>query len=515
MLAVALLAGALAPATASAAPIHARIVGGSTTTIMDRPFQVALVGKDFPQPGLPRVICGGSLVDATHVVTAAHCVTDSDTGLPYPPDVLDVIAGTDDLNNVQRRVTLDAIQADGAFSFLTFRGDAAVLTLHEPLPLDTPRMQAIGLAGASPAPGATVTVSGFGDQFTGSNAGSTTLRAVDVQVDDDTSCNAAYGGALDPAQMLCASATGKDACQGDSGGPLTAGGQLVGIVSSGGDCADPSAPGIYTEVASPVIRSFLTGPRPLTGHPPAVTGPLNVGSTVTCDPGQWDQAASLTYAFYAASPLRLLRAESPSPSYTLAAGDLGQSVFCTVHAVSAGAGGRLTTPSAGPVGAPLPPPPAQQQPPVVSQSPAPRADVARPGTKLLSRRCTLTACRIRLRVSDPAPSAGIRLVRVRTVTRYRRACTRHHRRTTCLRRKKHTTHASATAVGGIYALSLRHLPAGSSTSVSVVAIDAAGHQARALRFTARTKHRARHRAKHRARDAARHRARHAKHRRSR
>jgi secreted trypsin-like serine protease len=62
--------------------------------------------------------------------------------------------------------------------------------------------------------------------------------------------------------MVCAAAPGKDTCSGDSGGPLQApvgGGvyRLVGITGWGDGCARPNAPGVYTRVAGPTMRSLI------------------------------------------------------------------------------------------------------------------------------------------------------------------------------------------------------------------------------------------------------------------
>jgi secreted trypsin-like serine protease len=66
--------------------------------------------------------------------------------------------------------------------------------------------------------------------------------------------------------MVCAGfqdAGGVDTCYGDSGGPLEAplqggGYRLVGITGWGDGCAQPGAPGVYTRVAGPTMRSLIS-----------------------------------------------------------------------------------------------------------------------------------------------------------------------------------------------------------------------------------------------------------------
>ena len=66
----ALVLAALAAAAAGAQTARPRIIGGSDVPISKFPFQVAVFGT-------AAYICGGSIRDATHVITAAHCVTPS------------------------------------------------------------------------------------------------------------------------------------------------------------------------------------------------------------------------------------------------------------------------------------------------------------------------------------------------------------------------------------------------------------------------------------------------------
>nr|AEI58579.1 serine protease [Eupolyphaga sinensis] len=66
---VACVAGVPAPLS-NEPQLDGRIVGGSTTTIQNYPYQVSL------QYGGSH-ICGGSIISANYVLTAAHCIIGS------------------------------------------------------------------------------------------------------------------------------------------------------------------------------------------------------------------------------------------------------------------------------------------------------------------------------------------------------------------------------------------------------------------------------------------------------
>lgn len=60
---------ALCAASASAANINKRIIGGEDAKDGEFPFIVSILSnRDHP-------FCGGSLLDSTTVLTAAHCIT--------------------------------------------------------------------------------------------------------------------------------------------------------------------------------------------------------------------------------------------------------------------------------------------------------------------------------------------------------------------------------------------------------------------------------------------------------
>lgn len=87
-----------------------------------------------------------------------------------------------------------------------------------------------------------------------------------VSIVSDKECKSAYATEspdleIFPKAMVCAGKKGVDACQGDSGGPLfrMMRGEFrqIGIVSYGQGCATKRFPGVYTEVNSSPIASFI------------------------------------------------------------------------------------------------------------------------------------------------------------------------------------------------------------------------------------------------------------------
>uniref|UniRef100_A0A8C3YQ52 Transmembrane protease serine 5 n=1 Tax=Catagonus wagneri TaxID=51154 RepID=A0A8C3YQ52_9CETA len=104
--------------------------------------------------------------------------------------------------------------------------------------------------------GARCWVSGWGHTDPSHAHSSDTLQDTAVPLLSTQLCNSScvYDGALTP-RMLCAGyLDGRaDACQGDSGGPLVCldgdTWRLVGVVSWGHGCAEPTRPGVYTKVA--------------------------------------------------------------------------------------------------------------------------------------------------------------------------------------------------------------------------------------------------------------------------
>ncbi len=268
-LAVALLTAEPAADAQSPEP---RVVGGTTTTIDQYPWQAAVV-RAGSGSAFGRQFCGGSLITPSIVLTAAHCVYDTDPDCSsggginvcnpsdpggdgtkrIDPNDVEVVLGrttlSDTSTGVEHAVDGVAYQGDDAnppiFDDNTLENDIGYLVLETPATLGT-TISTIDIAGGDEgavwAPGVLVDISGWGSTVSGGSAVNT-LRAASVPIVSDASCGSVlvYGSEFDSATMVCAGYLeqgGVDTCQGDSGGPLETpleggGYRLVGITSWG------------------------------------------------------------------------------------------------------------------------------------------------------------------------------------------------------------------------------------------------------------------------------------------
>jgi trypsin len=231
--------------------IQPRIVGGIPASATDNPFQVGLLKMD-EKDNFKAQFCGGTLIAANVVVTAAHC---SDF---VNKDMVQVLTDTRKLDGSGTRHNVTSIAFPANWNPDTFDNDVAVWKLATPAKTTT----FATLAEVDPVAGAQLLASGWG-QLSQSGSSPVDLMKVQVPVAELSNCNDAnsYNGQI-TGQMFCAGleAGGKDTCQGDSGGPLTGGAQnavLNGIVSWGRGCAQPNFFGVYTKVANPGIREFI------------------------------------------------------------------------------------------------------------------------------------------------------------------------------------------------------------------------------------------------------------------
>lgn len=232
------------------------IVGGVPAASGAWPWQVQL--SIATSQG--TFLCGGSLIDAQWVLTAAHCISTA-SGTVSPSSVT-VRAGSLNKSSGGTVASVSSIIKHYAYEAATYDNDIALLRLTSALPLSSTIKAVSPLSlsqeGQLAKTNTVGTVTGWG---TTSPGGSTSSVLMQVQVllltPSDCVANSAYGSGSLSNNMICAGypSGGKDSCQGDSGGPLVVpngkgGHVLAGIVSWGNSCAVANYPGVYTRVAN-------------------------------------------------------------------------------------------------------------------------------------------------------------------------------------------------------------------------------------------------------------------------
>ena len=285
------LLGTVSGSFAASPRAHESIVGGASASIARFPFQVALYN---PHAGSPSAgfFCGGVIVDATHVVTAAHCIATGPYGLLGPLTEIEVLAGSTYLTPTDPGSVRDPVAAasyDPEYNPVSSNFDVGLLTLARPLwtgpapsldgisriaPLPVDPEQATADTSTRAEQPIVATVSGWGDTNPAPSDGPNypnALRSVQVPLVSEGLCGEDYVGieqTITPS-MICAGGfrPRTDSCYGDSGGPLVVDGDtpadppndyvFVGLVDFGNGCAQPGYPGVYMRIGNPEVASFL------------------------------------------------------------------------------------------------------------------------------------------------------------------------------------------------------------------------------------------------------------------
>lgn len=198
-------------------------------------------------------VCGGTLINPTTIVTAAHCSQ-------YPStEFLSVVA--------HRNAMFLPAKAENALTFavkhiivhpnyaaIRTKYDAAIWEV-ELIDGDISQIPARVVQfdkGSHSVDNTTLRIAGWGTLWEGGPA-SPMMMETKVDVVSNEICVSQYRDLH--SSSICAGRVGKDSCQGDSGGPLFATRQdgkviLVGITSYGQGCADPNYTGVYTRITS-------------------------------------------------------------------------------------------------------------------------------------------------------------------------------------------------------------------------------------------------------------------------
>ena len=342
--AVSLIRGA-APATT--------VLGGSAIQIQSAPWTV-FVEQDA---GTTLYLCTGSIIDASHILTAAHCLFD-DSGVLTQATTLTVRAG---ISNFSSPTSTDAEQDRAVGSFRIHPGfsytgsespdDVAVLALTSPLDLSGTAVRAVALPGTGSAypAGAQVGVAGFGKQNPTANA-SGPLAWMTATIDAQGSCGQFSPDGLieNNAITLCAVSPTSAVCNGDSGGGVvtTTGGApvLIGVVDAGTPGCAIGTHSVFAYVGAPEILAFVQGSAAPPTAPRATSStqldvswnpPLVVGNTLACSTSGWQGTVKFGYLFLNSLDGQVLQS-GPRPTFEIPAAAQGDKIACEVAATNTG-----------------------------------------------------------------------------------------------------------------------------------------------------------------------------------
>jgi hypothetical protein len=337
---------ALLVATAPAAAYHG---GRRVTAATEAPYSVLIDARTFAS----QFLCSGSIVDPSHVVTAAHCVT-GDKGRRLAPRAFTVAAGITARKRgivpgaQLRKVT--RVRVHPAYDHhLVGYADVAVLQVDPPFET-TATVAPIALVGAGATPGPGTIVRGYGFGMDGPGDHQPDEHALDMTMRSFSRCLPGIAG------VACARSVVGTGCPGDSGGPIVTTAPavvLAGVISGGSDdrCGKGET-AWFADLATPGIADFVRGDD----HPPAMPfadelATLRLTSDpdapLVCTAAPWRDATSTTTQFVRAGAGQIVQ-DGLATTYVPQAADVGRRIGCRSIAHSAGgtswmpAGGFVT-----------------------------------------------------------------------------------------------------------------------------------------------------------------------------
>lgn len=324
-----------------------KIVGGSGVAITTAPWQVAIISRQASS-NRGGQFCGGTLISAEWIVTAAHCVADE--YYEVQPSSIGIQLGNSTLSTSRLSVLgVSAIQVHPNYDTVSTGNnhDIALLRLSNPVSFSS-NIAPLTLYSNTVAHETPALVTGWGQMGVTDNYGNvyssrfpTTLQGTTVYVSDDSCWNVPPAG-FNSDTMLCAGTDNwmNDTCQGDSGGPLAINvsgtNYLAGVTSWGYGCAWYS-PGVYTKVSNYVtwIESIVgAAPADFNSSPsPTISGFAVVGQTLSAVTGDWDPSPSFTYQWFSGGRTISRATES---SYKVSRSDLNKTITVSVTATAPG-----------------------------------------------------------------------------------------------------------------------------------------------------------------------------------
>ncbi|XP_068118814.1 granzyme A-like [Hyperolius riggenbachi] len=212
------------------------IIGGKEVIPHSRPYMAFINTQGYT--------CGGTLIDSSWVLTAAHCSINSSTIIGLGLHTLSKVNKDVQIFKVLkwRKHHYNALTNDNDVQLVQLSGKAQLSNVVKPLELPT--------TFSDVEPGTICESAGWGRTRNEPGSDSDKLLEVSLPVISRQKCAAMWKPQAQgiTKNMMCTldAAEGKDTCNGDSGGPLICQGQLRGVVSFGPKyCGNPVEPAVY------------------------------------------------------------------------------------------------------------------------------------------------------------------------------------------------------------------------------------------------------------------------------
>ncbi|KAJ2715641.1 hypothetical protein H4R19_001091 [Coemansia spiralis] len=239
-------------------------MNGSDAKRDDYPFIVYLYNSG------DKEFCGGSLIDTSWVLTAAHCVKGGSAS------TITVFVGQAEYKlDISKGSKVTAVHSHPQYNDQNMNNDIALIKLEKPV--SGKNVGVIAIDQGTVGDGETLTALGWGYTSPSGSKPSKKLQKGDLKTLSQKQCGAkhtSFAGNNGP-QICVAADAGPDTCPGDSGGPLirSVGGSnvLTGITSFG--TAGPGQP-ITVNCGGKGMISLFTHPKHFMSFINTTTGGL-------------------------------------------------------------------------------------------------------------------------------------------------------------------------------------------------------------------------------------------------
>lgn len=202
-------------------------------------------------------VCGGTIIHSLYILTAAHCVFNTNDG-PIPPENIFFMIGdvsnnltttTSKYRGIIRPALLFVYPKYGEF---WIENDIALFRLTDRVPFRKGFIAVTPISADKIPINTTCETAGWGWLAENLKFSVVDQRKVHVPILPDSACRSSYGPYFQTRSKFCAGylGGGKGTCFSDSGGGLYCNNTVHGIISMAIGCARPHFPTMYVNVTA-------------------------------------------------------------------------------------------------------------------------------------------------------------------------------------------------------------------------------------------------------------------------